>query len=112
MKTKIINQNNDHQNLVDAIVANDHKSVNDIVCIERLLLYSVVYNNGKTVKLVDNLKDAKILARQICRETHDTVDVNFHHPFDSWRNFMSVFHRERRLKWYYLHVDALAAKDY
>ena len=100
-------KNKDFEN---AIISNNHKEVNEIVCRERIIAYSVVY--AGTVILVDTLREAKQIARKICKETKEHVIVNYHQPWDSWREFISVYYGKNRLQWYYLHEDALDAKKY
>lgn len=100
----------ENKNLESAIISNNHKGVNDIVCRERLIVYSVVY--ARNVILAENLREAKQIARKICKETKEHVIVNFHQPWDPWRVFISVHYGNKRLHWYYTHVDALEAKKY
>lgn len=101
-----------NKNLVTAIIKKNHKDVNDIVCRERLIINSVVYNHGQSVILVKGLRKAKGIARKVCKETKCNVIINHHQPWDSWREFISVHYGTKRLRWFYLHVDALVAKRY
>lgn len=100
----------ENKKLESAIISNNHNEVNDIVCRERLIVYSIVYAGN--VIFVEHLREAKQLARKICKETKEHVIVNFHQPWDSWREFISVYYGTHQLQWYYLHVDALEAKYY
>lgn len=100
----------ENKNLESAIISNNHKEVNDIVCRERLIVYSVVYAGN--VILVENLREAKQIARKICKKTKEHVIVNYHQPWDSWREFISVYYGKTRLQWFYVHVDALEAEKY
>ena len=40
-----------HKNLEQAIINNNHKDVNDIICSERLIIYSIVYKDGESVSV-------------------------------------------------------------
>ena len=107
-----------HKNLEQAIINKNHKDVNDIICSERLIIYSIVYKDDKSVSVefAQSLRKAKQLARNLCNKTKNKVVVNFHNPFESWREFINVYYdkgyNHKRLQWYYLHVDALQAKNY
>lgn len=97
--------------LESAILSGDHKEVFDTVCRDRLIINSVVYNDGKSLLMVESLRNAKIIARKLCKETKKRVVINHHQPFDPWREYINVYYGDRRLKWYYLHIDALAVKN-
>lgn len=99
-----------NQKLEEAILAKNHAAVADIICSERLIISSVVDNNGKRVVLENSLAEAKKTARRLCKKNKSRVTVNYHTPFDYWREFIIVDYNATKLQWYYLHVDALQVK--
>ena len=99
------------QALETAILNKNHNEVSNIICRERLYLFSIVYRDGEGVLLVKTLRYAKIVARRLCKTTRKRVVINSHDPFDYWRKYISVYYGEKRLHWHYLHSLALMVKN-
>ena len=79
----------------------------DFIYRKRLILFSV----DREI-FVDNLREAKNLARKKCKEQKCHVSVYHHSPFEINREYISIFYGEKRLKYFYLHLDALCAKSF
>lgn len=98
-----------HQELGEKLLKNE--SVFDIICKERLILYSIKYND--CVILVDNLREAKMLAREYAKKNQTNVEVYHHSPFEPRVRYISIVYKgNNRLRYFYVHEDALIAKKY
>lgn len=90
------------------IMDGDRAHVSEYICRNRLIIYSVSCDGDAA--LFDSLYKAKIYARKLCKTRAKNVSVISHDPFETWREYISVYYYPRRLKWYYLHVDSLKVK--
>ena len=102
-------ETNTMQELINAIKQNNHMSVFDTICRDRLFCYSVFTDDKEHVEIHDNLKAAKLAARKMCKDTNKRVTVCCHNPFETWREYIIV-HYAKKLKWFYVHVNALSVK--
>lgn len=83
--------------------------IRDYVCAKRITAYSIQSKNQDVI-VVAHVKDAIRKARTICRDKKQQVTIVLHSPFDFWHEIIHVHYGDKKLKWFYCHVDYLDCK--